>query len=247
MSLMDPDPAAEQVAPDVATQDHVAPLSDAGSGSDTEVPITFEGPALPTTIVYVRVFPAIAVVDPSVLVIVRLASGSNVSVSVAVLLVETGSTVPDGTAIDAEFTMEPVALGETLAVTVYVAVEPTAMVTVSLMSPVPLAAHDAPAVATHVHEAPVSVLGTLSVIDAPTTFDGPLFEATMVYARLVPGTALVRPSVFVIARSERGVSVSTSEPVLSPGVESVVPTGVEIVAVLVNVPVALRATVAVRV
>src|SRR6187399_1776928 len=55
---------------------------------------------------------------------------------------------------------------------------------------------------------------------------------------LVPGMALVWPSVLVMDRSALGVSVSVSVAVLSDGSESVTPVGGLTVAVLLNEPVA---------
>ena len=72
---------------------------------------------------------------------------------------------------------------------------------VSAMLPVPVAAHVAPAVATQVHVAPVSVAGIVSPTEAPTTLDGPLFVTTTVYVADVPATSVVVPSVLVMLRS----------------------------------------------
>jgi hypothetical protein len=63
----------------------------------------------------------------------------------------------------------------------------------------------------------------------------------------VPGTSPVAPSVFVIARSAVGVSVSESVAELFAGVGSVTPAATAAVAVFANVPVAVDAIVAVRV
>ena len=57
---------------------------------------------------------------------------------------------------------------------------PTAKLMVSLIEPDPLAAHVAPTVATQLHVAPVRAAGSVSLISAPTTADGPLFDATTV-------------------------------------------------------------------
>lgn len=57
---------------------------------------------------------------------------------------------------------------------------PTAMLTVSEIPPLPDAVHVAPEVATHDHVAAVRVAGRVSAIDAPVTFDGPAFDATIV-------------------------------------------------------------------
>ena len=44
----------------------------------------------------------------------------------------------------------------------------------------PLAAHDAPSVGTQVQVALLSALGSESATVAPTTFDGPALDATIV-------------------------------------------------------------------
>ena len=62
--------------------------------------------------------PGITVVTPSVLVIVRSAEGERVSVSVALLLAGVGSVTPTGTETVAVLARVPVAVGETVAVTV---------------------------------------------------------------------------------------------------------------------------------
>src|SRR4029078_13460023 len=72
---------------------------------------------------------------------------------------------------------------------------------------------------------------------------GPAFVAVIVYVTLLPGTADVTPSVFVIWSSACGVIVSVSVAVLFARLESVVPPGAVTVAVLLRVPVADGATV----
>lgn len=61
----------------------------------------------------------------------------------------------------------------------------------------------------------------------------------------MPGVCVVVPSVLVIDRSAVLMSVSVSDALLLPGVESVTPTGGATVAVLVSVPVAPAPMVAV--
>jgi hypothetical protein len=163
------------------------------------------------------------------------------------LLPGVGSVVPLGTVIVAVFTNEPVAEALRFAVNVYVAVAPTAKFTVSEMFPVPLAAHVAPDDATHDHVAPLNVPGSESATVAPTTFDGPLFEATITYVTGEPGVAVADESVFVIDKSAFGLSVSVSVAELLPGVGSVVPLGTVIVAVFANEPVDAAETAAVSV
>ena len=185
--------------------------------------------------------------EPSVFVMPRFASAPNASTSVAVLFAEIGSVVPDGTATVAVLVSEPVALGEIFAVNVYVTVPPTGNDTVSLILPVPLAAQPAPLDATHDHVAPLSALGNASETVTPDTSDGPLFDATIVYVVMPPGTAAVRPSLFVTAISplRARVSVSVAESFVDTG--SVVPLGTDTVAVFTSDPVAAALTVAVSV
>ncbi len=129
---------------------------------------------------------------PSVLVIVRLAVGLNVSVSVAELLAGVGSVTPTGGVMDAVLTRLPVAPAAMVPVTVNVAVAPTGRSTVVLMLPLPLpAAHDPPPAGTHVQVTPTSDTGTVSVTLAAVTADGPALEASIVYVTDVPGTAVV--------------------------------------------------------
>ena len=76
---------------------HVGVPNAASNVSATVAPTTFDGPALLTTIVYVRPTPGVYVAEPSVLVIDRSAAASGVSVSVAELLPGVGSVTPAGT------------------------------------------------------------------------------------------------------------------------------------------------------
>ena len=183
----------------------------------------------------------------SVFVIERSADGLRVSVSVAVLLPGVGSVVPVGAAMVAVFAKVPVAEALTVAVSVYVAVAPSGRLMVSLMFPVPDAAQVAPAVATQVHAAAVSDAGSVSVMVAPTTFDGPAFVATMVYVTAVPGVSVAEESDLLIVRSAVAPRLSVSVAVLLPGVGSVTPPGIEMEAVFASEPVAPAATVAVSV
>jgi hypothetical protein len=120
------------------------------------------------------------VAEPSVFVIERSAAADSVSVSVDELFAGVGSVADPPTATDAVFAKVPVADAEILAVNVYVAVPPTGRFTVSIMFPVPEAAHEAPLEAAHVHVAPLSALGNVSDTVAPIAADGPAFEATIV-------------------------------------------------------------------
>ena len=109
----------------------------------------------------------------------RSAVITSVSVSVAELLAGVGSVRPDGAAMVAVFTKEPVAEAEIVATTVYVAVAPTAKLMVSLRDPEPEEPHVAPAVAAQVQVAPVREAGSESATTAPVATEGPRFLATM--------------------------------------------------------------------
>jgi hypothetical protein len=174
-----------------------------------------------------------------VFVIERLPDGVRVSMSVCELLPPTVSVKPLGALIEAVFDSEPEAVGETVALNVNVAEPPGRSVTVVAIEPVPEgSAHEEPAVAEQSHVAPVSSAGSVSVIGALTTVDGPLLAATIVYVTPVPGVTLATESVFVIERSPSGLSVSTSVALLFSGSRSGNPEGGVTVAVLLSVPVA---------
>jgi hypothetical protein len=115
-SLTDPVPDAVHDEPDEATHVHVALLSEAGRVSVTVAPVTFDGPALPTTIVYVTPVPGISEVAPSVLVIDRSAVRTSVLVSVEELFEAVGSVTPVGVATVAVLTSEPAAAALIVAV-----------------------------------------------------------------------------------------------------------------------------------
>ena len=163
------------------------------------------------------------------------------------MLAGVGSVRPDGAVIVAVFAREPVAEASTVAERVYVAVDPTARLMVSLIEPEPDAAHVAPAVAVQVQVAEVKEDDNVSATTTPTAAEGPTLEATIVYVIGEPGTAVVALSVLVMRRSAVGVRVSVSVAVLLAGELSATPLGTLMVAVLASVPVAEAATVAVRV
>src|SRR5437764_95420 len=129
---------------------------------------------------------------------------------------------------------------------------PGRIVAVVARLPVPLAAPHAvvtlpplPALlTTHVHAPKVMLAGAVSVTVALVTSLGPLLVMVIVYVVLPPAVTLATPSVFVIARSAVGVTVSESLALLFPGIGSVVPAGTATVAVLTIVPVAPAETVA---
>src|SRR5437879_5488908 len=99
---------------------------------------------------------------------------------------------------------------------------PAGRLTVSLILPLPLAVQVPPPAPTQVH-VQVSAAGNVSATVEPSALLGPAFDAVIVYITLPPGVAVVTPSVFVIARSAEGASVSLSVAELLPGVGSVTP------------------------
>ena len=105
------------------------------------------------------------------------------------------------------------------------------------MSPDPDAVQVPPPEPTQV-QVPVILAANVSATVVPGASLIPAFEATIVYVTVPPGTAVVTPSVFVIARSACGVSVSVSVAELLPGVGSVTPAAAVTVAVFESVPVA---------
>src|SRR5262249_11767025 len=111
---------------------------------------------------------------------VRSACAASVSLSVALLLPGTGSVLPPGTAALAGLLSVAVALEGVLAFTVDVAGPPTSRLVGSVMLPEPLAPHDEPADAAHVHVTPVRLAGNVSVTVAPVMALGPLLVTVMV-------------------------------------------------------------------
>jgi hypothetical protein len=205
--------------------------------STTEAPVMALGPAFDATIVYVVCVPGTSEVTLFVLVIERSPIELIVSVSVALLLPGAGSgTAPGGVTV-AVLTSEPVAVGNTDDVTVNVAVEPGARLTVVLIPPLPLgAAQLPPAEAAQVHVAAPNFEERGSVTVAPLTALGPLFLTVIEYVTPVPAVTAVTPSVFVIERSACGVSMSVSLAVLLSGFVSMAPSGGVTVTVFVTNP-----------
>ena len=101
-------------------------------------------------------------------------------VSVAELLAGVGSVAPPGNATVAVFDSVPVAVETTVVETVNVTLPVARTLTDAEMFPDPEAGQLEPAVAEHVHVAPVSVAGIVSVTVAPLIADGPAFDTTMV-------------------------------------------------------------------
>lgn len=75
----------------------------------------------------------------------------------------------------------------------------------------------------------------MSVIVAFVAVEGPTLLTTTVYVTAVPGTAFVKPSVFVIERSPCGVTLSVSVAELLAVFVSVVPEAATTVAVFTSV------------
>src|SRR3954468_6132024 len=97
---------------------------------------------------------------------------------------------------------------------------PAGIVTVAAMLPVPEAAKLVPADPVAVQLTPPKLDGKLSATLAPTASDGPPLPTTIVYVSDDPGTCSVFPSVFEIAKSATGVTVSVSVALLLPDVGS---------------------------
>jgi hypothetical protein len=233
-------PPAPHDEPVVAAHVQVTPVMAAGIASAIAAPVAVDGPAFETVIVYVMAVPGMAVAVPSVLLIERSPLGESVSVSVAVLLAAFDSVTPEGTFTVAILTSEPVEPDAIVAIIVNVAVPPTKRFTVVLIAPVPLvSAHAEPLDAEHVHVAPVTPDGRLSITVAPVTGFGPALLATIVYVVVEPGVALVTPSVFVIARSVAESTVTLAVELLFAGEGSVTPDGAVTVAVFTTVPAAV--------
>src|SRR5262249_55068886 len=102
-----PEPDAVHVPPPAPTAVQVT-VSEAGNVSAAVAPGALLGPGLEAVIVYVTDPPGVAVVTPSVFVMLRSAWGDNVSVSVALLFPGVGSVTPPGAAIVAVFDSVPV-------------------------------------------------------------------------------------------------------------------------------------------
>src|SRR5438093_1379308 len=113
----------------------------------------------------------------------RSDSGAAVSVSVELLLPETGSVVPDGAVTLAVFFRLAVAEDEVVPLTVNTTElpAPAAMLTVALRSPEPLAPllTEALPVVLEVHVSPVRPDGKSSATVAPTAMLGPALVTVM--------------------------------------------------------------------
>ena len=78
------------------------------------------------------------------------------------------------------------------------------------MFPDPLDVQVPPPAPTHVHVAEVTVAGNVSVTVAPGAFDGPAFDAVIVYVVLPPAVTDVTPSVFVIPKSALAAALASA-------------------------------------
>jgi hypothetical protein len=181
--LMLPVPAATPHA-EPAEPAHVqlAPLRPAGKVSVTVAPVTAEGPALLTTMVYVVVLPGTAVAVPSDFVIDRSAVAPTLTIAVPVLLPGVGSVTEEGTAAVAVLVIGPPGNdAATDVVMMNVATALGAKSTVVPMFPDPVAAPQAPVPAIEqVHVAAPKPAGKLSVTVAPLTVEGPPLVTVMV-------------------------------------------------------------------
>jgi hypothetical protein len=229
--LILPVPLAGPVPPPAPRPVQLALVMAAGSVSTTVAPFALLGPALETVIVYITAPPCVAVVTPSLLVMLRSAVAPSVSVSVALLLPGVGSVTPAGAATVAVLESVPVAAGEMVAETVKVTDPPTGRLTVSLMLPEPEAVAVPPPAPTAVQVTPVRDAGKVSATVAPVALLGPALDAVIVYVTEPPGVAATTPSVLVMARSAWGVRVSLSVALLLAGSGSMTPPGAVTVAV----------------
>lgn len=176
----DPDGAPQLDAPE-EEQVHVAPVMVAGIVSAIVAAVAVDGPAFCTVMVYVTAVPGTSVVAPSVLVMLRSPVGESVSVSLAELFAEFVSETPDGTVMVAVLVTLPVAVARMVAVTVNVAVPPTARFTATENDPDPEAvAQLEPAEAAQTHDAALMFAGMTSATVAPLTGFGPLLLAMIV-------------------------------------------------------------------
>src|SRR5262245_31286250 len=119
----------------------------------------------------------------------------------------------------------PGADAESVAVKVNVAVALTGRLTVALMLPLLAVEHVPPPASMQVHVAPFSVAG-FSLVTVPPLPGFTLFPYTTLFRSTgFPGTAVVEPSVLVIARSAVGLIVSVSVAELLPGFGAETSTG----------------------
>ena len=144
------------------------------------IPADRDGPRFEIETVYTSGAPGATGSGESEMVTLRSASGFSVSVSVAALLVETGSMTPDGGVTLAVLASVPVAAGLTSPSSTNVADPPARRFTEALIGPEPDAGQEEPGVAVHVQDTPVIVAGGTSLTVAPVTAAGPALETAIV-------------------------------------------------------------------
>ena len=103
-----------------------------------------------------------------------------------------------------------------------------------------------PVIAPQIAVTPVIPTGTLSVNDAPDTSLGPAFDTTTAYDIAEPALTVAGP-VLLTVKSAVNCTGVVIEPALLLGFGSTVPAGGVAVAILVIVPLALLATIPVKV
>ena len=109
------------------------------------------------------------------------------------------------------------AAASTRAVTVKVTLPPPATVTISLMLPLPEAAHEEPALAAQVQVAPLTAAGKVSVTVASMASLGPGLVTAICHCTLAPGTTGLVSVVLEIATSPIGSTVSITVSLSLPG------------------------------
>jgi hypothetical protein len=136
-----------------------------------------------------------------------------------------------------------------IAVTVYVTKLPGGNgAMMSLIAPVPLATHVAPAFAAHVHVCDAMPVGIGSSTVVPSAATGPVFVTVTVYVTVPPGVRLLVSAVFVmlICGLEVTFAVAVQGPGVLPGVQMPFEAGVA-VTVLLTIAGGAASTVAVTV
>ena len=179
-----------------------------GVGSASMTFCAVDGPSLVTPTTKVTMPGGVTDSGPDLLAM-RSADAAIVVMSVEVLLEGSGSVVPAGGATVAVFVRTPLAVGDTVAVTVKVTDPPRGSDTVVSMFPVPdPPLQDDRVAAMHDQETLVSSGGNVSRTAAPTTSLGPRLDTVIVYVTVFPANTVSRPSVFVMARSATDVAVT---------------------------------------
>src|SRR5262245_12971548 len=142
--------------------------------------LAVDGPRLVTTVVNVRLLPAVALGGPD-FVTTRSADAAIAVVSESLSLPGTGSGVSAGGATLALLTKVPVAVGSTVPVATKVTKPPAGRSTVVAMSPLPVAVPQLdPGAGLHVHVTSLSTVGNVSVTAAPLTAEGPALATVIV-------------------------------------------------------------------